>query len=233
MFRKTERNIEKSTIDKQNKKISNHKHVRAKIISWASISSSKHHVDNVGKNIEEHRKIKGWTAKKTKASNKDNESFSEKRDTKATKHVISKIISWASISSSKHHVDIVGKHIEGQRKANSWRGKQRKFRSRLAKLIRNCECKIHKKSAQITRWASTSSSKYKVDKVEEDREEHRKINDWQAKQKKTSNHNHVRAKTISWASISSSKHRVDIVGKDIEEHRKIKGWTAKKNENFE
>ena len=63
MFRKTERNIEKSTIDKQNKKFSKHDHVRAKINSWASIPSSKHHVDIVGKDIEEHRKSKGWTAK--------------------------------------------------------------------------------------------------------------------------------------------------------------------------
>ena len=184
MLKKTERNIEISTADKQNKKTSNHKHVRAKIISWASISSSKYHVDIVGKDIEEHRKIKGWTAKKkrklrttiTKASPK-------KGNTKATKHVSSKIISWASISSSKHHADIVGKDIEGQRKANSWRAKQRKFRSRLAKLIRNCECKIHKKSAQITRWASTSSSKYKFDKVEDDIEEHRKSNGWAAKER--------------------------------------------------
>ena len=107
----------------------------------------------------------------------------KKGNTKATKHVSAKIISWASTSSSKHHVDIVGKEIEWQRKANSWRAKQRKLRSRLAKLIRNCECKIHKKSAQITRWASTSSSKYKVDKVEEYIEEHRKTNGWQAKQK--------------------------------------------------
>ena len=182
MLKKTEKNIEKSTTDKQNKK-KPQTIITSEPKSFHELQSRHQNIaltllEKTLRNIE---KSKAEQQKKRKLRITITKASPKKGNTKATKHVSAKIISWASTSSSKHHVDIVGKHIEGQRKANSWRGKQRKFRSRLAKLIRNCEFKIHKKSAQITRWASTSSSEYKFDKVEKDIEEHRKTNGWAAK----------------------------------------------------